>query len=362
MKLSLKCIHALALILLASTLRAQAPEMTAHFINVGQANATLLQFPCGTMLIDCGAEDAKYADRLIAYLDRTLVANADGHKVIDILFITHTHKDHNSVLKRVAERFEIKRYIDNGDISGSGKAAAAAIRKSINDGSIDANLTEIRQTRITGKHGHTSKAVDPFKCPLCDPKIKIMSASRDEAPDSWSSEDFDNENNHSLVIRVDFGESSFLFPGDLEEAGIESLLDSYQSNPADLDVDVWEVNHHGASNGASPDLVTTLSPAIAIISCGNMEYGKATTNRWDAWNYGHPRADTISLLHAPDGVQTTRPSVQVNVGDKSKKFHKRNVSKAIYATAWDGTIIVKGFLNKDPEVVQTLREPSPQPN
>src|ERR1043166_1702606 len=87
----------------AAAARAEGPEMTAHFIDVGQANATLLVFPCGTVLIDAGAEDDKYADRLIDYLEETLPKNERGERVIDVLFITHTHKDHNSVLERIIE-------------------------------------------------------------------------------------------------------------------------------------------------------------------------------------------------------------------------------------------------------------------
>jgi len=349
----------------ASPRFADVPVMTAHYINVGQANATLLVFPCGTMLIDAGAEDDKYADRLIEYLDKNLPVR-NGEKVIDVMIVTHSHKDHNSVLKRILEEFEVKRYVDNGHVSGSGKSGAKAVRKAIQDRSIDTKLTEVKDTDITSlksKHGFWSKQIDPFKCSACNPKIRIMSASLDEEPQGWSNEDFDNENNHSLVIRVDFGESSFLFPGDLEEAGIETMLDYYKNDKDEVDVDVWEVDHHGASNGTTPEFVKALSPAIAIISCGNMEYGRATTNRWDAFGYGHPRADTVELLEGVDGVQATRmDAIDVSVATKPRRFHTMRVTKSIYSTAWDGTIVVKGFLDRDPVVEKMLHEASPNPD
>lgn len=345
-------------------LSARAQEMTTHFINVGQANATLIDFPCGTMLIDCGAEDAKYADRLITYLHDNIQDHGRG-KIIDLLVITHTHRDHNAALKTILSEFEVKRYIDNGDVSGSGRAGAAAVRKEIREGDIDTKLTEIRQELIVDKHaihGLTSRQIDPFSCTGANPKIRIMSAARDDKPTSWSHTAFNEENNHSLVIRVDFGESSFLFPGDLEKAGIKSLLEYYQNNPTDLDVDVWEVNHHGADNGTTIELVQALTPTIAIISCGDMHYGEQTRSDYDAFGYGHPRASVIDILQGASGLQTTRPPFEANVADGQENFHKATISKAIYSTAWDGTIIIKGFMDKDPEVVKFKHEDPPSPN
>lgn len=364
----MRTLHTLSSVLLCGLVvcvaaRADDTQMTVHYIDVGQANATLLQFSCGAMLIDAGAEDDKYADRLVSYLDRTLTEEVNGRKVIDIVFITHTHRDHNSVLKRIIEEFEVKRYVDNGDVFGSGKPGATAIRKAIKNEEVDTKLTEVRDEKITNmrtRRGYWSRQIDPFRCTGCDPKIRILSAGMDEPPDGWSNSDFDNENNHSLVIRVDFGESSFLFPGDLEDAGIETMLAWYKESPAALDADVWEVNHHGAENGTTPDLIDAISPEIAIISCGNMEYGKASTNKWDAFAYGHPRAKVVALLQENNNVTTTRPApVEVDVADKSQIFHKTTVTKSIYATGWDGTVIVRGFCNKEPIVVETLHEPQP---
>jgi hypothetical protein len=53
---------------------------------------------------------------------------------------------------------------------------------------------------------------------------------------------FENQNNRSLVTRVDFGQSAFLFMGDLETDGIETLLDFYGETASGmLNVDVVQV-------------------------------------------------------------------------------------------------------------------------
>ena len=63
--------------------------------------------------------------------------------------------------------------------------------------------------------------------------------------------DFMEENNQSLVIRGQFGASKFLFPGDMQDAAIESLVERYQGKPT-LNVDVFQVSHPGAENRTIP--------------------------------------------------------------------------------------------------------------
>ena len=146
----------------------------------------------------------------------------------------------------------------------------------------------------------------------------------------WNTGDFENENNHSLVIRVDYGDSSILFTGDLEEsiadqdsrfdrAGIERLVASYQDTNA-LDVDVYQAGHHGSYNGGSPDLLSLISPEIAVISCGPPLRRRGSFN---AYNFGHPRKETIEELE--DTVTSSRPAKRV----KHFKRRRRPLDKTI---------------------------------
>ena len=69
----------------------------------------------------------------------------------------------------------------------------------------------------------TDADIDPVKCDTCDPKIRLLHGRVALQPDDWSDDEFEQKNNHSIVTRVDFGMSSFLFTGDLEEAAIDRL-------------------------------------------------------------------------------------------------------------------------------------------
>ena len=69
---------------------AQTPSMTAHFINIGQGESVLLEFPCGAMLIDAGAQDGAARTRLIAYLNKFFTRRTDLHKTINTILVTRT--------------------------------------------------------------------------------------------------------------------------------------------------------------------------------------------------------------------------------------------------------------------------------
>src|SRR5688500_1748378 len=78
--------------------------MQAHFLPVGQAHATLLEFPCGAALIDAGAQDQESVARLLAYLDEFFARRADLSRTLDLILITHNHIDHTQALKEIIAR------------------------------------------------------------------------------------------------------------------------------------------------------------------------------------------------------------------------------------------------------------------
>ena len=92
--------------------------------------------------------------------------------------------------------------------------------------------------------------------------------------------DWDGANNYSAVIRLVYGESSFLFTGDAEEESEEIILeDGYM-----LSSDVLKCGHHGSSSSSSDEFLEAVDPLYAVISC-------ETGNR-----YGHPHRETVEKL------------------------------------------------------------------
>ena len=329
-------------ILFASTLHcahvlfAAQPEMSAHFIYVGQANAALLEFPCGAILIDAGAENSAFADSLADYLNNFFARRTDLANTIETMFMTHSHVDHSrGVRKILGNGFNVKRYIDSGQVSGSGADDLNWVRAQISNGAVTCRLKELGDFHVP----KTDADIDPISCATCDPKITVLSSRLNVNP-GWNQTAFGNENNHSLVIRVDFGQASFLFDGDLQKEGIATLLQDYAGSPL-LDVDVYHVGHHGAENGTTVEFLNALSPKMAILSCGRWDGSHST---FTAWGYGHPRASIVTMLAQSitnKRSQTIHP--QLALGQHS--FATFAVRKRIYSTAWDKNLVVHAKLD-----------------
>ena len=132
----------------------------------------------------------------------------------------------------------------------------------------------------------------------------------DENP-GWPEGEFENQNNHSLVTRIDFGTASFLFMGDLEEAAIEMLVSHYgDAEGGALDADVLQVGHHGSHNATTPELLDAVTPRVAVIPVGKWTFGR-TGGNFTTFAFGHPRRDVVDLLvaaHGPGAARLPRPS------------------------------------------------------
>lgn len=327
--------------LVSSAAFAQQPQMTAHFIDVGQAHATLLEFPCGAMLIDAGA-DEQHDGVLVAYLTKFFQRRTDLNKTLEVVIITHNHLDHTKSLKAVIEGFTVKRYFDNGFTAGSGVSGPNWLKAEVAAGRRTVFVREITQPQATNAAGHeglTDAGIDPFTCGTVDPKVHILWGKMTDNP-GWTEDDFTNQNNNSLVTRVDFDQASFLFLGDLQEAGIESLITTYGGGfDGVLNADVLQVGHHGSHNATTSDLLSAVTPTLAVIPMGPWTFGQGSNAMFTTFAFGHPRKNVVDLLAAAIARRRPQPR-SVMLAEKSRQYHQATVKKAIYATGWDGTVRV----------------------
>jgi len=317
-----------------------ARSMVLHQLDVGQGAALLIELPCGVILIDTGGEQNSAWDGVAALktqLDAFFARRTDLNRTIGLLIISHPHIDHVRGVPTLLESFTVKNVVDDGK-DGAEEVATqiAALRRYVTDKRI--GYRGVKNLDITKKNGLTDEVIDPFVCAEVDPQVRILSAAFETDPgwgtDNYGKAHFDDMNNHSVVVRVDVGNASVLVSGDLEEVAIKNLLKRYRDTRW-LDVDVWQVGHHGSHNGITRDLVLALSPMVALIPSGPA----SRHEDWTAWAYGHPRAVVVDLLL--DQVSLPRSPLPVPIARGVKKFETRIIDRAIYCTGWDGPITVE---------------------
>lgn len=246
----LSCLISFSLALTFST------DLIIHFLDVGQADCILVQTPSGyNMLIDAGNNaDAAF---ITSYLDNL------GIKRIDVAIGTHPHEDHSGSLDTVIRRYHI------GQVY---MPKAITTTRTFEDVLLAAKEKALRIS--TAKAGISI---------TLDPEIQMQFL----APNS---DRYDDLNDYSAVLKLTYGQTSFLFTGDAEAVSeAEMLAAGYNYLSADL----LKVAHHGSSSSTTEDFLRKVSPKYAVISVG-------ADNK-----YGHPAPETLERL-AKYGVQVLR--------------------------------------------------------
>ncbi len=319
-----------------------APSMRVHFLDIGQGAATLIELPCGAALVDTGGEQNdsfQSTPALLAYLDAFFARRTDLGGRLDVMLLTHPHIDHVRGAPDVLARFPVATVIEDGRMARQDDAvvAMAKVREFV------ATHPEVKHLVVNvdefadATAAFESPDLDRFgPCKGVDPRVVAlwggMKRERSWGENDYGASHWNNDNNHSVVTRWDFGEASVLITGDLEEPGIRELVGARHDL---LDVDVYQVGHHGSHNGTTDDLLRAVSPAWAVMEIGPA----ARRHSWTAWAYGHPRQKLVDSLVAH--VSGTRDPITVPVATAVKTFSDMTLDRAIYATAWDGTVVLE---------------------
>lgn len=221
-----------------------------YFIDVGQADCALLCCDGKYMLVDAG----NVADSSLVYS----FLNKHGVKRLDIVVGTHAHEDHMGGIAAPLNTLDI------GDVYVPRIQSDAKFYQNF--------LSALKKKNITPK---TPSPGD--KNTLGSAQITFLGPVTESA---------DDVNNTSIVFRVVYGQTSFMFTGDAgreEEAEILKL--GYE-----LKSDVLKVGHHGSSGSTSYVFLNEVLPQYAVISCG------------EGNSYGHPHEETLSRLDDADAI------------------------------------------------------------
>lgn len=315
------------------------PRNQVHFINVGQAEAILLEFQHDAILIDAGGEctcDDRDRRHLLGYLDNFFKRRTDltegGKGRIHTIIISHPHIDHTMLLLDVMRRYRVLNLVDGGNEFGSGIVPLWAARNVAQNNGI--KYDTVKDSAITAT-GLINAALQSIHNNNPDVTLKFLAGSRG----------CKNANNDSLILRAEINGVKFLFTGDDEafkeeddpcEPEIPFILNRFK-NTTLLDVDVYKVGHHGSFNGTSVDLMKAMTPKISVISAG--WFAQQEPGDFHAWQFGHPREAAVQMIAA--NTTNTREAISVMTMDGPARPQTRIMKNAVYCTCWDGDVVVE---------------------
>ncbi|MDR2700769.1 MAG: MBL fold metallo-hydrolase [Nitrososphaerota archaeon] len=215
------------------------------FLDVGQADCVLLKTDNYAMLIDAGnvGQDKLVLNYLIDY----------GVTTLDYLVATHPHADHIGSMASVVKAMDRIGMVMMPDKSHTIKAFENLI-----------NAIEEKDIPVNIPHPG-----DVFT--LGNANVQVI------APNSAVYNDL---NDYSIVLRVEFGNTVFLFTGDADTKSENEQL----TNGLTLKADVLKVGHHGSRTSSIQKYLNAVAPSYAVISCGADN------------TYGHPHKEAMTRL------------------------------------------------------------------
>ena len=249
------------------TLDENAP-LQVHFIDVGQALSVLVECDGQFMLYDGGNVDD--GSLVVSYLQQ------QGVEELQYVFCSHAHEDHVG-----------------------GLAAALAYFPAHH---VYAPVTEAETKCFRDFVKYTQQQGLSVEVPAAGTVWQLGSATITQLGPVAQ---YSDTNDTSLVLRLDYGSTSFLLTGDMEADAERDLVNT----GANLKADVLQVGHHGSSTSTSYIFLNSVLPEMGVISCG-------VNNK-----YGHPHEETLSILRDA-GVDVYRTDLlgTITIGSDGRNY------------------------------------------
>lgn len=247
-------------------------EMQVHFIDVGQGDSALVITPHGrAFMVDTGGvREGRYD--IGSRVDVPYLLHY-GVQKLDYIFLTHAHDDHAGGVKGILTKIPV------GAI-GIGHEGAGDYLQTFGTGEIG----KIKKLLVPLQEG-SSIELDGVRIDmLYSPESRKVQESQLQA----------TGNEFSNLIRVSYGEASFLFTGDLVAEQEQQVL----ANGTNVASTVLKVGHHGSRTSSSQEFLTAVNPGWAVISCG---YNNS---------FGHPHKEILNRLTSCTKAEILRTDQQ----------------------------------------------------
>jgi competence protein ComEC len=241
------------------------------FLDVGQGDSALITFPDGeTMLVDGGGRgsfrtendndgEPQFEPDTQRIGEAVVSASLweKGYSKIDYILATHADADHIQGLTDVAKNFGIKHAL-------FGRTPAD-----------DPDFAELADV-LSKRKIPFSRVAEGDEMEIGGVRIGVLYPEPDDSPNAPS------DNNHSVVLRLVFGERKILLTGDIERKAENDLL----MNSELLSADIIKVPHHGSRTSSTQGFVDAVKPPLAVISVGRHSI------------FGHPNPEVVERWKA----------------------------------------------------------------
>ncbi|MBE6623856.1 MAG: MBL fold metallo-hydrolase [Ruminococcaceae bacterium] len=220
--------------------------LSVHFIDVGQADATLILCDGKSMLIDGGNKGD--SDLIYTYLEK------NGIEYLDYVVGTHAHEDHMGGLPGAFHFADVGNVLC--PVTDDDTKFFSDFKKSVEAKGLEIVVPSPKDTFSLG-----------------NANIEVLACNCGK-----------DTNNTSIALKLEYGEVSFLFMGDAEAEVEEYIIE----NGFDINTTVLKAGHHGSSSSTSNYFLHLADPDFAVISCGKGN------------SYGHPHDETVEKLREFD--------------------------------------------------------------
>lgn len=221
-------------------------ELMISYMDVGQGDAAYIKVNGNDILIDAGPRSNSKE-----LLEQLKAKNIDD---FELVIATHPHEDHIGGMVDVFKEYEVKAFY-SPKITHTTKTYENLVKA-------------VKDEGLKTKELKSGMVIDLGE----GAKFEVFTPQKSE---------YEELNDYSPIMKLSFGDTSYLFTGDAEKLAEEEALAKYKTS---LDSDVIKFGHHGSSSSSSNAFIEAVSPKYGIISC-------AKDNK-----YGHPHRETLDII------------------------------------------------------------------
>lgn len=285
-------------------------ELYVHYVDVGQGDCTIIEFPDGkTMVIDGGENNKKTETAIQTFIDKTF---GEGFAYFDYAILTHPDSDHCGSMDYVLDNYPARVvYRPNVEAVGTKSNPYVDPGKADLSANAVAKNTAAYANSVRAMYAPTAEHDFTPIVYVTDPADEEQTITGGSGEDAYGftffsplSEKYTDWNDYSPIIILEYRGYNFALSGDAEKKNEQEFVEKVESAKTDGVTDKYDIftdsftvnaikcGHHGSRTSTSQayiDAITTPNGAAAcyyIISCG------------DGNSYGHPHSETLDRLEA----------------------------------------------------------------